>query len=46
MGEIAEGILDGELCELCGVYIGEPVGHPQKCRDCVDEEEMEDDDES
>ena len=35
MGEIAEMMLDGTLCEECGVYIaGEGYGVPRRCRDC------------
>ena len=37
MGEIAEMMLDGTLCEECGVYIDRPsddFGLPRKCRDC------------
>lgn len=34
MGEIAEMMLDGMLCERCGEYIGEPCGYPRKCSDC------------
>ena len=32
MGEIAEMMLDGTLCESCGVALGgEPSGYPQYC---------------
>ena len=33
MGEIADMMLDGTLCECCGVYIetGEPPGFPRYC---------------
>ncbi len=32
MGEIAEAMLDGTLCEACGVYIeGESPNHPRYC---------------
>lgn len=37
MGDIAEMILDGTLCEQCGCVVGdvpEAVGHPRKCEDC------------
>lgn len=35
MGEIAEMMLDGTLCECCGVYLrGEGSGIPRRCRDC------------
>lgn len=33
MGEIAEMMLDGTLCEGCGVYLGASDG-PVRCRDC------------
>ncbi|WP_172408248.1 hypothetical protein [Desulfosporosinus sp. FKA] len=31
---IAEMHLDGTLCESCGTYIGEAVGHPRVCKGC------------
>jgi hypothetical protein len=31
MGEIAEAMLDGTLCEACGTYIGEGDGFPGYC---------------
>jgi hypothetical protein len=34
MGEIADMMLEGVLCECCGVYIGDDVGYPMKCEDC------------
>ncbi len=33
MGEIAEMMLDGTLCEGCGEFIGNNVGYPQYCSD-------------
>ena len=33
MGDIAEMMLDGFLCEACGEYIGEGDGYPQYCSD-------------
>lgn len=27
-------MMDGILCERCGVYMGEDVGHPRRCRLC------------
>lgn len=33
MGEIAEMMLDGTLCEGCGEYIGEGEGFPRYCCD-------------
>ena len=34
MGEIAEMMLDGTLCEQCGTFIGEPCEHPRLCNSC------------
>lgn len=34
MGEIAEMMLDGTLCEGCGVYIGQNNGIPGYCGGC------------
>jgi hypothetical protein len=46
MGEIADLILDGILCEQCGTIIELDrltkkvvgVGYPRKCEDCSEEE--------
>lgn len=36
MGDIAERVLEGILCEGCGIYIddGEEPGYPRKCKSC------------
>lgn len=35
MGEIADMMLDGTLCQECGVYIDQPgAGVPRSCSDC------------
>lgn len=34
MGEIAEMMLDGTLCEGCGVYLGSDSGFPTYCSAC------------
>lgn len=31
MGEIAEAMISGEMCEACGEWIGEDVGYPLYC---------------
>lgn len=31
MGEIADAMLDGTLCEGCGAYIGDETGFPGYC---------------
>lgn len=36
MGEIAEMMLDGTLCQGCGVFLSEqPAGHPCCCVECA-----------
>ena len=34
MGEVAEMMLDGTLCSVCGTYIGTDAGYPVTCDDC------------
>ena len=36
MGEVAEMMLDGTLCQYCGVYLDneDPGGFPESCEDC------------
>lgn len=34
MGEIAEMMLDGSLCECCGEWMGDSCGYPRTCPDC------------
>ena len=34
MGDVADMILDGTLCEGCGKVVGGAVGYPRKCRQC------------
>jgi hypothetical protein len=41
MGDVAEMMLDGTLCERCGVYIGNPDGYPKKCKPCKKEDNLE-----
>lgn len=38
MGEIADMMLDGTLCEMCGVYIGTDSGFPMYCsKECAND---------
>lgn len=39
MGEIAEMMLDGTMCEGCGeiMTLGEPPGYPVRCAACREE---------
>lgn len=34
MGEIADAVLDGDMCERCGCWIGEGDGYPRLCSGC------------
>ena len=39
MGEIAEMMLDGTLCQICGSVIdGDTPGYPRYCEDCAKDE--------
>lgn len=51
MGEVADDILAGLMCEICGVWMPDvlekgsklfekPPGHPRQCPDCKEEEEQ------
>jgi hypothetical protein len=41
MGEIAESMLDGTLCEACGEYIGSDSGYPNYCSEsCANDRGM------
>lgn len=43
MGEIADMILEGELCQYCGVYLDDSRGEfPQSCKDCEKEADRDD----
>ena len=34
MGEMADDMIDGAACELCGMYFEEEHGYPVICKDC------------
>ena len=35
MGEYADMVLDGTMCQGCGVFLGaESPGYPRSCREC------------
>lgn len=45
MGEIADSIIDGEMCQVCGCYMGGGAGFPRTCSGCGgddDDDEWED----
>jgi hypothetical protein len=37
MGDIADAMLDGDLCQCCGVYMEGGNGYPQTCASCARE---------
>lgn len=39
MGEIADAMLNGDMCECCGEYLGEGDGFPRLCGSCKKEED-------
>lgn len=34
MGDVVDAILEGTLCEVCGVYLEDAEGYPRKCWSC------------
>lgn len=39
MGEMVDMILDGTLCEVCGVFMDDGLEYPHKCPSCQKEAE-------
>lgn len=39
MSDFVDLVLDGILCEGCGIYIGDAQGFPSRCNACCDEVE-------
>lgn len=35
MGEMADMMFEGHLCDRCGVYMTGGCGYPQRCADCI-----------
>lgn len=35
MGEYANMMINGALCEWCGVAVGDEVGYARKCQECA-----------
>lgn len=40
MGNISDAMLDGDLCQFCGVYMEGGNGWPQTCSSCRHETRM------
>lgn len=34
MGEIADMMIDGTMCQVCGEFLGDPQGYPITCDGC------------
>ena len=44
MGEEAEAMLEGEVCQFCGVFLNrseDAPGYPVTCADCQEEDDAE-----
>ena len=40
MGDMSDMMLEGVLCEICGVYLeDEAPGYPRKCAGCRDDDD-------
>lgn len=37
MGEIADMMIEGAMCETCGEFLGDEVGYPRQCYACSSE---------
>ena len=41
MGEYADMVIDGDVCECCGEYMGQGDGYARTCKACKREEREE-----
>ena len=42
MGDYADMILEGIMCEQCGTFLGEGDDYPTLCKSCADENNHKD----
>jgi len=42
VGEIADSIIEGAFCQVCGEYMGEGDGYPRTCAGCAEDDDMSD----
>jgi len=42
MGDIADAILEGVFCQVCGEYLGEGDGFPSSCAGCAGDDMLTD----
>ena len=40
MGEIADDMLDGTCCQICGMFMDEAAGYPVTCAGCNDDDRL------
>lgn len=38
---MADAIINGEFCQVCGEYIGEGLGYPRTCDNCKEDEDVD-----
>ena len=41
MGEIADDMINGACCLLCGIYFEKEHGYPVVCKECAKGEDLE-----
>ena len=41
MGEIADDLIEGACCSLCGVYFEDEHGYSVLCEDCFDSDDQD-----
>lgn len=41
MGDIADQMLEGDICELCTEFLGYGAGYPRKCAACIAAEQKD-----
>jgi hypothetical protein len=44
MGDIADAILDGDLCQVCGEYMEDGDGFPRTCAGCGGDDDIDEED--
>ncbi len=40
MGDMADDIIDGDCCQVCGQYFNESQGYPCTCTECGGDKEL------
>ena len=34
MSDFTDDVVNGDFCEVCGVWLGVGAGYPRKCKEC------------